>query len=564
MTISDLGTQPHPAPSPKRGGKYILPLVALLFFGLYFYLHGGEALTDLRNGESHNIISNQPDEMANYFFIKELVVNHSFGWYEALNEIVSSQVHARSMTVIDGRLEPIGFPFFIVLVSAFAFVPTMIFGTSFFNIVAISLVPLLAVASNFLLYGIVKRVWNERMALISSMLLFLLPSWWYWASRPFQHTIPFIFFVLLSVYGMLRILDTKITREKLCYAVVSALGISIALAIRPNELLWVLGLYGYVVYLMRKHISKQHIIAWSVSVVFVSILFFVIQDAFYGSPLASGYVKPTADGDAGGVLGGGQGVSFLRAFFFPFGIHLMNALTTVYRYFFLLFNSWILWAFVSFVFILARGESSMRRYVAVYCVLSAYLVLWYGSWSFTDNLLGLPSIGSSQARYFMPVYLGMIPLIAYFCDRILTTLSRTKQILAASVLVLIFSLTSRSAVFASFPEGLTAVKHTLRVYSERQTGIYAHVPAYGLVVTRYGDKYIFPERKVMIRTEETIWAYSVKQLLEIGMPVWWYDLELTSEEQEEVDALLSTNGLVLGEVKATWDNLQLREIGLKK
>ncbi len=563
MSIRDFGTQPH-LTSPKRGGKYVLLVVSLLFFGSYFYLHGSEALVDLRTGVSHNIISNQPDEMANYFFIKELVIAHSFGWYEPLNEIVSSQVHARSMTVINARLEPIGFPFFIVLVSVFAFVSTMIFGTSFFNILVISLVPLLAVASNFLLYEMVRRVWNERVALISSILLFLLPSWWYWASRPFQHVIPFIFFVLLGLYGLLRIEGAKVTREKLCYTVVSALGISCALAIRPTELIWVVGLYGYIVYLIRAHISKQQIIVWSGTIAFVALLFFVVQDAFYGSPFASGYVKPSAEGVAGSVLAGGQGVSFFRAFFFPFGIDIMTAVKTVYHYFFLLFNSWVLWAFVSFLFILARGEKTIRKYSVVYCILSVYLVLWYGSWNFSDNLLGVPSVGSSQARYFMPIYIGMVPLIAYFCDRILITFSRTRQILAISVLLLVFSLASHSAVFQSLPEGLITIKNTLRGNGQKQVDIYTHVPEYGLVVTRYGDKYLFPGRKVMIRTEETIWAYSVKQLLEIGMPVWWYDLELKSEEQEELDELLRTHGLVLGEVVAGTDNLQLREIGLKK
>ena len=143
--------------------RYALLIVSLIFFGTYFYLHGSEAWADVRSGTSHYIISNQPDEMANYFFIKELVIDHSFGWYEPLNEIVSSQVHARSMTVINGRLEPIGFPFFIILVSLCTLLPTMIFGAGFFNIVAISLVPILAVAANFLLFGIVRRIWNERM-----------------------------------------------------------------------------------------------------------------------------------------------------------------------------------------------------------------------------------------------------------------------------------------------------------------------------------------------------------------------------------------------------------------
>jgi len=503
--------------------------------------------------------------MANYFFIKELVFNHSFGWYESLNDRAFDQVHARSMTVINGRLEPIGFPFFIVLISAFVFLPVTFFGASIFNIVVISFVPLLAIASNFLLYGIVRRVWNVRMAFISSFLFFLIPSWWYWSGRPFQHVVPFIFFLILSIYGIVRMFDASHdSRKKICFTFLSAFGIACALAIRPTELLWVLGLYSYLLYLIRAHVSRRQFVVGGGTVFLVALLFFVTQDAFYGSPFASGYVKPVASGFAGSIFDGGQGVSFFRAFFFPFGFHSFAILKTVYHYFVLLFNLWSALLVVSCIFILLRGQSVIRNYVFVYGAVSVYLVCWYGSWNFTDNLLGIPSIGSSQTRYFMPVYVGMIVPLAYCFDRLLHVFSIKKQILMTTVLFSILLFFSYRDVFLSLPEGLSTVRNTLIENQEKQREIYTHVPMHSVVLTRFGDKYVFPGRKVLIRTEEEVWARAVKNLLESGVPVWWYDLKLGGEERDVVEQVLDREELVLGVVRVGWDNLELREVSLKK
>ena len=561
MSSFGFGSQPLPNPSPKRGGKYLLALVSLVFFCSYLYLHFGEAIQDVKENSMHSIISNQPDEMAHYFFITELVLHRSFGSVDLLNSAVDNQAHPRSMTVVGQRLEPIGFPFFILLVSIFSFIPTLIFGHGVFNISAMLLVPLLAVASNFLVYGMIRRVWSERVALIGSLLLFLLPPWWYWASHPFQYTIPFVFFLTLSVYGLFRISDADTSRTKFSFALVSALGISLALALRPNELVWVLGLYGYFVYRQRAHITKQMILGWTGSVLGVLLLFFVVQDAFYGSPLASGYVKPLSTGEAGSALGGGQGIPFFRAFLFPFGIHLLTAVKTVYRYFFVLFNSWTLWMFVSSIFIIVRGDKMIRNYFVVWTIVSCYLVLWYGSWNFADNLLGVPSIGSSQIRYFMPIYVGMIPLIAYFADRVLTFFSTKRQIFAALALGLLFLLSSHNAVYFSYPEGLARVKQTLASYVDWQGRIYSRVPENAIVVTRYADKYLFPGRNVVIRTsEESEWIGAVQKLVALKLPVWWHDLKLSTEEQKKVDAELASQGLKLDTVEDSWNNLELRRI----
>jgi hypothetical protein len=165
----------------------------------------------------------------------------------------------------------------------------------------------------------------------------------------------------------------------------------------------------------------------------------------------------------------------------------------------------------------------------------------------------------------MPIYVGMIPLIAYFCDRILSFYSRKKQLAIFLIFSGMFLLSSHGAVFSSFPEGLVRVKQTLGGYRGWQEKIYSLVPENSIVVTRYADKYIFPARKVIIRTtEETVWIDALKKLSSLNLPLWWYDLKLSFEEQGKIDELLSAQGLELGEVMATWDNLEVRQIELKK
>jgi len=543
----------------------ILLVISLFLFFASFYLYGGEAWQHATTGTTHHLIMNQPDEMAHYFFVKNILINKTFGAFESLSQLGLSHVHPRSVTVVSEYMVPIGFPFFIVLLAMLAFLPVFLFGQDIVHLIMAAVIPFAGVLAILLMYAIVKRVWDARIALISAGILAVIPPWLYYTSRPLQYTILFVTFLLLSMWGVVRFRDAVDRNEKIAFIIISALGLSLALAIRPVELVWVVGVFAYILFLIRSSWVARDAYIFVGTILMVMSVFFVIQYAFYGSPFASGYVAPLPTGEAGNVIGGGQGISFVRAFLFPFGIDIFVALKTGWIYIYQLMSPWSLWVIASYLFVAIRGDRSMRMYLVGWTIVSLYLLLFYGSWGFSDNLLGVPTLGGSQIRYLMPVFVGAAPIFAYACARVWTLLDTKKQIFFSIFVGLLLLLSSFRLVYTSYPEGLMYVKQTIEVFRERQNSLYAHTSEYGVVVTRYGDKYIFPGRKVIIRVpEHTEWVEAVSRLLQQGVPVYWYDIALSDSEREDMNNLFAEHSFDWRGVLDTWDNLELIELGLKK
>ncbi len=60
-----------------------------------------------------------------------------------------------------------------------------------------------------------------------------------------------------------------------------------------------------------------------------------------------------------------------------------------------------------------KTQTLFFKYALCLGVLGLWLALYYGPWQFADNLAGQVSIGSSQVRYFLPLYVLSLPLVAY-------------------------------------------------------------------------------------------------------------------------------------------------------
>ncbi|MBI5022913.1 MAG: glycosyltransferase family 39 protein [Candidatus Magasanikbacteria bacterium] len=180
----------------KRNWKIVsLAVFGAIFFVVYLYLYLPTAPKYPKY-----LILNQPDESINYFFIRELALNNRFGLPEPLAGITASQVHPRSTTVVNGAIVPIGFPGVIVIFGLLMKLLVKIFGIGNFNLLAAALTPFLAAVTPLFFYGFLRRVWDERCALLSAVLLFFLPPWWYYASRQFQHNSLLVFLIVAGLY----------------------------------------------------------------------------------------------------------------------------------------------------------------------------------------------------------------------------------------------------------------------------------------------------------------------------------------------------------------------------
>ena len=199
----------------------VLTSLAVIFFILYswypFQVAGGT-----------NFKFASPDETANYFWIKRvagmslrgsngdrsnpMVSTENQGiaspavlrdrndsalmYFEPLNVIANDAVVPRSVRSDSGAVKPVSFLGIILIYGALA----KIFGSG----IIIYLTTLSAAVGALFFYGIIKRVFNENIALLSALMLFVLAPYWYYASRGLFHNVLFVDLVLAGAWVSLR------------------------------------------------------------------------------------------------------------------------------------------------------------------------------------------------------------------------------------------------------------------------------------------------------------------------------------------------------------------------
>lgn len=528
----------------------VLGALSLLFFGLYGFLYQG-----LPNTET--LIFNQPDEMANYAFIKAWAADGEVGIVEPLTEVSLNQVHPRSMTIVAGRLVPIGFPGFIAVMSSIIRPLVWLFGADSFNWLVVRITPLIAVVSAWLLFGIIRTLdLGKRTAFIGALSLLALPPWWYYASRPLQTNSLFVFFILAGLWaGLLK--NSKWSRFFLI-----GLSFGLALFVRPSEWVWVFGLMGILTYYNREFLNLKRIAVFGFGSGIMALIFFLTQFVFYGSWLGSGYVRPAADGSAGLITSGPQGIYWLKALVLPFGFNAVAIIKTTYQYGFKLFLPWVVTGLLGFgfLYIHKKEQPLLRNYAYGVGLLGVWLALYYGSWQFTDNLAGQVSIGSSQVRYFLPLYVLSVPLIAYLISLVYSW-NWSGKVVALLIGITLLGVSVKS-VFFKF-EGLYQIKQTVNQYYGWRVEIIKQTPVNAVIVSRYADKYLYPERKIIATIDTPDGVEAVVHVLSADVPVYWYDIATENNGDSSVVLDFTAKGIAMDKSVATWENLELKKLLVK-
>ena len=183
----------------KYGGEIRLVFLALIFFWIYLFLYRNPLVTELapvgQNGVQlpAYIVANQPDEAVNYWFIRALALGKCASIPIELQTLVPQKIHPRSTTIINDMLAPIGFPGIIFLYGSLLSLILLFLPIAWFNILAVSITPFLGALTPILLYFFLRRFFDKKIAETSALLLWIQPAWWYYASRPFQHSTLFLF-----------------------------------------------------------------------------------------------------------------------------------------------------------------------------------------------------------------------------------------------------------------------------------------------------------------------------------------------------------------------------------
>lgn len=531
-----------------------------------------------------------PDETSNYIFTKLYAQTGEISLIEDYNLKTKDIMHPRSFRSDAGVLKPVSFLGIILLYGKIA----SIFG---YKIIPF-LTPFFAALGIIFFYLLIKRIFDENVAVVSTLLFSCFPPLVYYTARSMFHNVILVVFLVIGLYfGIEMLKERKVVYETdwkgMIFAASSGLFIGGAVISRTSELLWLLPCF-FVIWVA--FVDK---IGFIKLMLFLSFLFLAMLPALYynqvlyGSPLSGGYsemnksLENLKNAGAGMVTTTIQAdmkkqkeiITMIKDSIFHFGIHPRQSLRMV-KYYFIEMFPWIFWPAVFGFLLFTQDLVNWHRrhvvYLIVLFILAFILSLYYGSWKFYDNPDATRhTIGNSYTRYWLPIYMGAIPFVGIFITKFSNAfiaflnlffrgkvkdeeeaeeieqkkkffsigLSQTiiKFSINSLVIALVFFLSIHFVLLGS-EEGLVYAANNqinVRPEWERVLSLTEHNST---LITRYHDKLFFPERKVIVGEFEDKKMVAEYANLAKYLPLYYYNFTLP---QTSIDWL---NQKRLGEV----------------
>ncbi len=428
-----------------------------------------------------------PDETANFIFTKSFITNSSLLVEVPLNKEVKNVIFPRSVNVLSGNFVPmsfLGLPLLFGLIGKLLGVGSIIFLTPLFSLVTV-----------YLLFILIKELFNKSIALLSSLLVLFNPIFWYLAGKSMLHNNLFILFLIL---GLLLLLWAN-KKQLISLYVVSALCFGASLWVRTSEFFWVCLLLLIFCIVNRKSISWGQFLTFSIGFVAMLGLLLLINFETYGHIFTSGYASLDSAANQ-------PTKSLLMQVVFPLGFNLKNILFHVWEYFvkylwFLLFPA--IWGFISMRTII---ESQAKKfYMLATAIISVYLTISYGSyWPWGEY--GQPSdptilIGSPHLRYWLPIFIFLTPFLAYSLIELLPRLlikSKRLSFIPATIFLVFLIVFSTNSVFFNRQEGFLKIAQDIQDFQPRIEKISKVTPADSIIIIPdWADRIFFPERLVI-------------------------------------------------------------------
>jgi len=239
----------------------------------------------------------------------------------------------------------------------------------------------------------------------------------------------------------------------------------------------------------------------------------------------------------GGGSVGAAGTAWFASvakFIFPFGLEIKNVLKNFSTYFVGMFWWFAIPAAFGAVFFVKKiisGEinKKIKAYLLISLFASLFLFLYYGSWLFYDNPAKEASIGTSYVRYWLPIYILSLPLVAFTLVKLVDFIRPLKQKLFAAVLCLIFILFGVKLTFFDKNDGLAYVYKNVWDYAVIAETVKAMIPAEAVIIVDRADKIFFPEHRVITPLRENSTYAAIPELAKT-LPLYYYGLPLIEKE----------------------------------
>lgn len=479
--------------------KIVGVICGVIYLGSLFAFSGMEA-------------NNAPDENATSFFISQVRDGDLPRVEEKRNRELFNAIHPRSTTVVGDYIVPIGFVgipmwYGMLLRGLPASIP---------NELPTAILIVLAGIAWFKIQE--KYLGEKELALISTVLLFTLPPFWYYATRGLMPNVPFVCTLILAFYAVDMGFCKRYKMQWLNLLIGGGL-LGVAISIRMSEIPWLmLAVAGYAI-IKKKELSAEKVVIGCIGVAIALLPVFALQNTIYGAWQETGYTVKNQVSYEQGVMS--ESVSAFqtsaeiveknrvdRIFgeVLPFGFHEKLIVKHVFE------NVFILLPLVAALGTLGVvyawwNKREWRLYIITLALVATWLFVLYGSWSINDNPDPFAvTLGNSYSRYWLPIYIGLIPLIAIAINEI-GKVGKSKKSALVICMVLGWMVFGGASITRG-EDGFFAMRQRLLQYDKDANIVKEEVPEDALLITHYADKYLFPSRDVIIglTAESTIQA----------------------------------------------------------
>ncbi|HLD27884.1 MAG TPA: glycosyltransferase family 39 protein [Patescibacteria group bacterium] len=507
-----------------NSSKLTFLIFGVIFFVLYSYLAFNTAVSWTG---SPKLIQNSPDETANLYFSHLFSQSGRLAFTEPANQIAVDLVAPRSMRVIGGQTAPAGFlglPIIYGSLAKIAGAGAMPFFT-----------PLLAILALGFFYFLIKELFNEKIAFLSAAFAFIFPGWWYYAARGMLPNVAFLSFFIIAFYFFIRLLK----QPKIFYYLLFGFFLALSLMVRTSEIVWTLPL---LLILTLLNFKKINWLRFGLSVLLFIICFFPVfyyNFQIYGSPLSIGYGL-TRDFSGQNLVQ--QGLNLSQKILLPFGFNPGLALKNFYNYTAGIFPLWtLLFGLGLLISILYRKliKPDKRKTFYLYLLLliffGGYLVIYYGSWSFHDHPdPAAVTIGTSYIRYWLPLYLFSLPLLAIVLDFCFQKKKNLNRLLTVYIWLALFFTSYQLAVLDP-SEGILQVQKNIAGYQSLAADVIKRTPENAVIIAERMDKVFWPARSVIYALNRDYDYVRIKELITNGWPVYWFSFTLTDESRNLIN-----------------------------
>ena len=495
-----------------------------------------------------------PDESANYNFAKLYAQEGRLSFFEKYNLPAADMIAPRSHLSAGGDIKPVSFLGLILIYGSIA-------GLTTYKVLPY-LTPLFAAAGIIVYFLLIREIFGRRNAFFSALLAASLPPFIYYSARSLFHNVLFIVMLLVSLYfavimvkikrpatsgGLIAKLKNSVIAVDI-YAALSGIFLGLAITSRTSELIWLAPAW---LALWLFNFKKIGLIKLIIFIVFLLLALAPVaywNQVLYQSYWRGGYSEMNQSilnmAEAGAGLLKPEGMKMdlikdnlaqIKSNFFHFGFWPVKSFKMLYFYFAAMFY-WLFYpAVLGLAWFLLKVRKWRRRhwaYFTAYAIIFVILLFYYGSWDFHDNPDSKSrTIGNSYARYWLPIYLGALPLASYFFIK-LTKLLRKKVLVGSGrvlILTIIFFI-SLKFVFAGSAEGLiqSAKKQLASRFEYDQ--VLGLTETRAVIITQYHDKLFFPERKVIVGLFNDDKAIKQYAILAKYLPVYYYNFTFPEKD----------------------------------